>query len=350
MRISQGNLADALAAIGKNDKAAEHLLRALREIETEFDWTEFDVRENITGPFVDGMYSEDSEVEKELKDGLVFRANYTSKIIRDFLLTEDKPQYVWEPQTSHALLELSKGAKTVLIGGAYIGDHAVLIANQIGPDGKVHCFEPGTNSARLLRTNAKRNGIDNIVVREMGLWGAESQLKLDGDDSHAAPTLADEGDDSFSATTIDNYCASEGIGKIDLIQLDIEGGELEALKGAEKLLSDPERAPDAIVFEVHSLYTDWSNGLENVDIVQYLKGFGYTVYGVRDYNGNEPMEGRPIELVPAERSYIEGPPHGFNMLGIKDDSRAHAAPFKVVHDVSPKLLRHRDQSLYGPLS
>lgn len=348
MRISKGNLADALAAIGKNEKAAEHLLRALREIETEFDWTEFDVRENISGPIVDGMYCEDSEIEKELAGGLVFRGNYTSKIIRDFLLTHKKPEFVWEPQTSRALLELSKGAKTVLIGGAYIGDHAVLIANQIGADGKVHCFEPGENSARLLRANAKRNGINNLIVRQMGLWGTESQLKLDGDDSHAVPVLAGEGEESFSATTIDNYCADYGIGKVDLIQLDIEGGELEALKGAEELLSDPARAPDAIVFEVHSLYTDWSNGLENMAIVRYLKDFGYTVYGLRDYNGNEPMEGRPIELVPAERSYIQGPPHGFNMLGLKDATRADTAPFKVVYDVSPKLLRHRDPKYHAP--
>jgi hypothetical protein len=63
------------------------------------------------------------------------------------------------------------------------------------------------------------------------------------------------------------------------------------------------------------------------------------------------MHDKPIELIPAHTAYLEGPPHGFNMLAVKnpDSLIADDKMFKVVPGVSPKLLRHRDPKIHAPI-
>jgi hypothetical protein len=74
------------------------------------------------------------------------------------------------------------------------------------------------------------------------------------------------------------------------------------------------------------------------------------MFAIRDYQGNVPMPGKPIELVPIETAYIEGPPHGFNILAVKNERVLDAPDFRIVRNVSPKLLFHRDAKLHQPLS
>ena len=69
---------------------------------------------------------------------------------------------------------------------------------------------------------------------------------------------------------------------------------------------------------------------------------------MRDFNSNVDMRGKPVELIPAAEVYLEGPPHGFNMVAVKDPSRFDGAGYKIVRQVSPKLLRHKDPALHHP--
>ena len=76
---------------------------------------------------------------------------------------------------------------------------------------------------------------------------------------------------------------------------------------------------------------------------------GYTMFAVRDFQSNYDLQGRPIELVPAATAYLQGPPHGFNVLAVKDPSIVQNELFVLRPDVSPKLLFHRDPALHHPL-
>lgn len=132
--------------------------------------------------------------------------------------------------------------------------------------------------------------------------------------------------------------------------LDIEGAELRALQGAASFLAMPAGTAPDIVFEVHRDYVDWGAGLENTPIVRYLSELGYTVFAVRDFNSNVDMSGKPIELIPADKVYLEGPAHGFNMVAVKNPQRFDTPDYLICHDVSPKLLRHKDPALHHPMS
>ena len=111
-----------------------------------------------------------------------------------------------------------------------------------------------------------------------------------------------------------NTCALPVVDRPDLIMLDIEGAEYRALKGAQSFLQQPAGQAPNIVFEAHRHYVDWSNGLENTELIRFLTDLGYQVFAVRDFNSNYNLVGKPIEIIPAKDVYLEGPDHGFNMV------------------------------------
>ena len=338
------NATDALNVIGRDERTRARIVAALQEYELRPANRFTTVRDDVTGPIVDELHASVEVVRKRLSGGLLFEFPYRSKIARDFVMSvPENPDHVWEPQTTKLLLHLSRSARHVIIGGAYFGDHAIVIADALRGRGTVHAFEPNAVQAAFIERNARLNGLENVRVQTMGLWSdAKVALSLIGDDALATTAPAAEG---IPTTTIDAYVRASNIDRLDVIMLDLEGVELQALRGAERVLRD--HAPH-LVFEIHRSYVDWSDGLQNTEVVRWVCGFGYTVFAVRDFQSNIDMTGKPIELVPIETAYLEGPPHGFNLLAIRDRAVIENDSFRVTPHVSPKLLLHRDPRLHHP--
>jgi len=351
--MAQEKALEALARIAQDEAWKAAFIRQLIAFEGAIDAPGVDVREAMTGPLVDALFDDDQVVRKTLSSGVTFEFLYRSKIARDFVMsTPEAPDHAWEPQTSRILVNLARRAQQVVIGGAYFGDHAVLIAREIAPrGGVVHAFEPNGEQRAMLARNAELNGLTNIRPRPEGLWSDSStNLRLVGYDSFASAEVAEAGaEGGFQTVTIADYLKTAGVDRLDLIVIDIEGAELGALKGAEPFLKTPAgQAPD-ILFEVHRHYVDWSNGLPATEIARLLTGHGYHLFALRDFNSNYDLSGRPIELIPADSVYLEGPPHGFNMVAVKDPKVFATGPYRIVRDVSPKLLRHKDPALHHPV-
>jgi FkbM family methyltransferase len=338
----------ACANLGHDEAARTQIVRACVETEKRLARMDFNVREEITGPIVDALYADVDSIAVELDNGLVVEVKYRSKIARDIVMRDvARPDHVFEPQTTKLLLHLSKGVQNVLIGGAYAGDHAVLVAKQIaGSNGIVHAFEPNPEQMEMLKKNATRNELHNIRFVGDALWDAPGvRLGLVGNDAFASVAPVEAG--GFMTTTIDEYGAGANVKSLDVIMLDIEGSELRALKGAAGFLGQPAGRAPAIIYEINRGYVDWSDGLERTDIVSYLAGHGYTSYCVRDYQTNITVNG-PVELVPVDDVYLEGPPHGFNMLAVKDSKMVDSPFYRITPGLSPKLLTHRDPRLHAP--
>ncbi|KAF0188188.1 MAG: hypothetical protein FD168_1892 [Desulfobulbaceae bacterium] len=340
-------LQNALYMLGRNESLRKQLMFFLRDAEQDliFDGS---VRDEITGPIVDALHDEKDVYEKSLSDGTRFRILFRTKIARDFLMSpQEHPSHVWEPQTTKLLLGLTSGIKgDVIVGGAYFGDQAVLVAKNIKTSGRsIHCFEPNLDQAAMLRENFKINNLDNVRINTLGLWSESSvRLKLDGFDSFANAIQADADEDGFETISIDDYRNQSNL-EIGLIQLDIEGAELGTLRGAEKTIA---QFKPHIIFEVHKDYVDWSHGLENTELLRMLLEAGYTIFAIRDFNSHYEMPGKPVELIPADKVYLEGPPHGFNMVAVQDVAIFAGPGYKIVENVSPKLLLHKDPALHHP--
>ena len=335
---------EALKTIGADGATRARIIAALLQFELLPERRFTTVRDDLTGPIVDALHASLDVVRKELSNGLRFEFPYRSKIARDFVMSiPEKPDHVWEPQTTKLLLHLSASASHVVIGGAYFGDQAIPVAHAMRGRGVCHAFEPNREMAAMLERNAELNALENIRVHPLALWSdTTSRLAFVGDDAYASTVASETG---VPTTTIDAYAESAGIDRVDLIMLDLEGGELNVLRGAERQLS---RHAPHVVFEVHRSYVDWSEGLHNTDIARLLASFGYTLFAIRDFQSNYDLRGRPVELVPAETAYLEGPPHGLNLLAIRDTSIIENENFAIVPNVSSKLLLHRDPKLHHP--
>jgi FkbM family methyltransferase len=334
---------EALAAVGRDEAAREAMVDALLAYERapERRWT--NVRDEVTGPIVDALHASAGILTKTLDNGLTFEFPYRSKIARDFVMSVPAaPDHVWEPQTTKTLLHFARAARHVIVGGAYFGDQAIPIADALRGRATCHAFEADTEQAAMLARNAALNRLDNVRVNAIGLWSdGEARLSFVGHDALASTIVSEAG---IETVTIDTYAAASDAPP-DLIMLDLEGSELEVLRGAARQLSG--RAPH-LVFEVHRSYVDWSQGLENTEIARFLASFGYTMFAIRDFQSNYDLAGRPVELVPIETAWLDGPPHGFNVLAVKDPAFVADALFRIVPNVSPKLLLHRDPALHHP--
>jgi FkbM family methyltransferase len=346
-------LEQAMLVIGQDSVSRRKVISLCLDVEKNLKLPQGSVRDELTGALVDAMHHEGMVLEKTLADGTRFKFLYRTKIARDFVMSEpETPDHVWEPQTTKLLLILASTARNALIGGAYCGDQVILMAKRMTANGGIcHAFEPNPDQLSMLRQNAELNGLGNIQSWRLGLWSnSDSHLTLVGDDSFASAVEgAADNENGFATITVDDYVAQQKLPGLDLIMLDIEGAELAVLKGARGVLSAPTGVAPNVVFEVHRHYVDWSNGLGNTEVVKMMREFGYHVFAIRDFNSNVDMTGKLIELIPPEDVYLEGPPHGFNMLAIKDLNLIHNASFRMCHHVSPKLLRHKSPVLHHPL-
>jgi FkbM family methyltransferase len=342
------NLEESLKIIGKDEQLRNKFITFIKEVEENLPY-EGSVRDNVTKYLVDALFEKDDFVVKSNDSGIKYKflTGLGSKIAREFLLsTPEIPEFAWEPQTTKALLYFALNAKNVVIGGAYFGDQALPIAKQIeANNGIVHAFDLNETQLSILKENLELNNLTNVQIVLKGLWNdSKTYLNLsDNDDLGFATPVSDS---TLSNTiTIDEYVETSHIDGVDLIMLDIEGSELNVLMGAENQLKKEVGYPN-VIFEMHNAYVSWENGLDNTEIVKYLKSFGYKIYSIRDFQGNYDMKGKAIELIKIEDTVIDGPPHGFNMLAIKDESLINNDQFKMCENVSPKYILHKSPSLH----
>lgn len=322
----------------KNTSLRDNFIEALIDFERKSGHPEVNVRDLVSGPLADELFMGE-HFSKNLQNGLQIKFVYNSKIAREFLLCSPAvPNHVWEPQTTKLLLHFSTYAKNVIIAGAYFGDQAIPVANNIRDTGVCHAFEPNKDNSDLIIENARLNKLENLLINNQALWNKSNEkLVFEGEDALAS-TIEAKGSVTkvLHTITIDDYIAANKPGAIGLLMIDVEGSEFKVLEGALKML---EKDRPVVVFETHSLYDDWSRGLENSPSSALLKQLGYEIFAVREFHQNIDTGDMPIELLPLERTYCEIPPHhGFNMLAVPSKDLIDNKLFSIVYDLSPKLI------------
>src|SRR5262252_5955921 len=132
---------------------------------------------------------------------------------------------------------------TVVDVGANIGYNTVYASRRVGPAGRVVAIEPAADNVRILRENLAVNAIDNVVVHPVaaGRMREVRDLFLRGDVSAVNSLFAESvyaavtGIEKVSVVPLDDLVE----GDADLVKLDVEGAELDALAGMTRLLRNP---------------------------------------------------------------------------------------------------------------
>ena len=133
-----------------------------------------------------------------------------------------------------------KEGETIIDCGAYVGEFTLYAAKAAGSAGLVIAFEPDAAIYRQLEANVRLNNFTNVVLVNRGVWSKDAVLEFVGDRRKGYSFfLAQEGQPCVRVpvTSLDNELAARVIRRVDFIKMDIEGAELEALKGAEKTIA-----------------------------------------------------------------------------------------------------------------
>lgn len=137
-----------------------------------------------------------------------------------------------------AKYSLKKG-DVVIDGGAYIGEFTLYAAKAVGIAGKVIAFEPDEKMYKKLLANIELNALGNVVAINKGLWSSDGKLKFMGDSVKGYTFMMDSDAKDVvevPVVSLDNELARMGIKKVDFIKADVEGAELEVIKGALDIL------------------------------------------------------------------------------------------------------------------
>jgi FkbM family methyltransferase len=161
-----------------------------------------------------------------------------------------------EPAVQAALVERLRPGMVFYDLGANIGLFTLLGARLVGDTGKVFSFEPDPASLVRLRRNIRRNGFKNIVVVESGIWSCAGNMHFVTSEraspDHGIGKFVEHGAQQSGTLTpcvsLDDFI--QNAPPPDAIKCDIEGAEIEALRGATSLLQSPHRP--WFICETHS--------------------------------------------------------------------------------------------------
>lgn len=173
-------------------------------------------------------------------------------------------------------LDLGKN-KIIFDIGANVGKYTLLLA-EIFTDSTIYAFEPSAYTFNELYNNIKSVGVNaSINTYKMGFGDkvCEKTLYSNSHGSGLASLYQRKlehfdikmvQEEKVSITTIDSFCEYHMIDLIDFLKLDIEGNELNALKGAERMIQR-----DAISF------IQFEFGGCNIDSRTYFQDFYYNL-------------------------------------------------------------------------
>lgn len=113
--------------------------------------------------------------------------------------------------------------------GAFTGDTIQELLAKSRPQ-KVFAFEPDEKNYQTLVKNFAGN--DNIVCLKLGAFSKKATLSFAGGNADASK-IVDNGTIQIEVDSIDNVLNGE---KATFIKMDIEGAELEALRGAQNTI------------------------------------------------------------------------------------------------------------------
>lgn len=121
----------------------------------------------------------------------------------------------------------------VLDLGAFVGDSAVAFSRLVGEAGHIYSFEALSSQFTTLKNNLDRFGCDNVTPLFNAAWNKNEELYMS---SNRGSSTIGGGDHPVPGIRVDDLVKERSIDKIDLIKMDIEGAEQEAIEGCAETI------------------------------------------------------------------------------------------------------------------
>jgi FkbM family methyltransferase len=122
--------------------------------------------------------------------------------------------------------------------GAGDGVDTILFSSSAGSTGRVFAIEAHPRTARLLRATCRHNRLQNVTIIETAIIGSDARLTMTDDGNRDGNYVIRDEEcregvftGAVSATTLDAICRTYELPQIDFLKMNIEGAELDAIKG-----------------------------------------------------------------------------------------------------------------------
>ena len=177
------------------------------------------------------------------------------KVVLNLLTSNDKPYCIFDV-------------------GANKGQYLNMVFNEFSKKNfEIHSFEPSKYTFDLLKKNSPES--TKVKLNNLGLGENDGEFTLYYDEQGSGlASLTKRKLDHFSISfnnsekirviTLDNYCLQSSIKHIHLLKLDVEGHEMDVLKGSIKMFAA--QSIDVVTFEF---------GGCNIDTRSFFRDFYY---------------------------------------------------------------------------
>ena len=181
------------------------------------------------------------------------------------------------PIGSNMYPSISKGDTFIDIG-ANNGEVSLKAAREVGNSGRVIAFEPNPKNIIRFNKNIAMNSFNNITLVELGVGNEEGKFQLNNDTPENLgmgwiDNSSAQNSDSLvtiNVTTLDDYLMGMELDSVNFIKIDVEGFEINVLKGAKKII---EKFKPSLFIEVENtlLNRQGTSASELISLIQQFK-------------------------------------------------------------------------------
>lgn len=184
--------------------------------------------------------------------------------------------YIVDWEEFNLVKKIVKQGDTVADVGANMGFYTIWMSKFTNAPASIHSFEPDKKNYERLSKNIAANNLQQVVVANReGAGASEKEVMfttgLDGENHIASEKSTNTV--TVKLITLDKYCAAKNIHHIRYCKIDVEGFEIDVLKGAEKMLAG--KKIDILQLEINKTLQNSGNTAEN--LLEVINSIGYTL-------------------------------------------------------------------------
>jgi FkbM family methyltransferase len=236
--------------------------------------------------------------------GLEFELDLRDNLQRTLYFTG-----AYEPGVLRFLTRESRPGDVIVDAGAHIGVHALPLARHLATHGggRVIAFEPASDSIAKLRRAAQLNGVELTFVHaaldsSAGRFDLFSRASYGPADTGVRSRHADGPHvETVQSVSFDEWAASAGLERMDMVKLDVEGDEMPALQGMETSLR--RLRPRALIVETR----DDTTGGSSDERTTFLAEVGYRPTGITLFSANRVFVPRGYPAATGTRARVSSP-------------------------------------------
>lgn len=195
----------------------------------------------------------------------------------------------YELPTIKFMRSVLKPGSVCLDVGAQMGYLSLAMATAAGGATTVHSFEPEDRNAERFLENVLLNSLTNVHLHRTAVSNVNGVLKLYLSSDRNAGTHSTVFVESnvstefieIPSTTLDDFVQGANIPKVDLIKIDVEGAEIDVIKGAVNVLLHHK---PVIILEL-SDHLQNARGFSCKDFKMFMAERGYVAHEIAD-NGS----------------------------------------------------------------